>query len=51
MQSKMVDLLNPLATIQWEKRGSGPDLMSVVQFKDKLIAQDFHHLQRFFSLE
>jgi hypothetical protein len=40
MQSKMV---NP---IQWEKRGSGPGhgLISVMQFKDKLIAQTVYHL-------
>jgi hypothetical protein len=36
---KMVDLLNPLATIQWKRRSGFPEYVNdVVQFKGKLIA-------------
>jgi hypothetical protein len=41
---KMVDLLNPLATIQWKRRGElkyGRILPKVVQFKGKLVASSY----------
>jgi hypothetical protein len=43
---KMVDLLNPLATIQWKRRsGFYGCVNAVVQFKGKLIASaDFGRL-------
>jgi hypothetical protein len=41
MQFEMVDLLNPLVSFVWEKRGSYSEaLYDVIQFKDKLILQD-----------
>jgi DNA integrity scanning protein DisA with diadenylate cyclase activity len=43
---KMVDLLNPLATIQWKRRGTSSCgiISNVVQFKGKLIASAYSHI-------